>query len=90
MDLKVFLNTFMVIFIAEIFDKTELAIFSFSLRNQGRFSIFLGAMIAFLISTILALVLGSFISHIISAKFIRYISSGIFLITSILIFIGKI
>jgi len=90
MGLKIFLSTFLVVFLAELFDKTEIAIVSLSLKDNSRILIFLGAMAAFLVSTALALALGDLLAHYINPKFIRYICTAIFFIVGFLSLFGKV
>ena len=89
MELKLFLNTFALVFLAEIFDKTEIAVVSLSLKNKSKSAIFFGAMTAFFISTLIALFAGSFLNRLLNPRFVRYISSAIFFVTGALIMIGK-
>ena len=88
MGLKLFLSTFLFVFLAELFDKTEIAIVSLSLKNSSKISIFLGAMAAFLVSTILALTFGDLLAHYINPKFVRYVCAGIFFAAGFLSLFG--
>ncbi|OPX30750.1 MAG: hypothetical protein B1H08_00840 [Candidatus Omnitrophica bacterium 4484_171] len=90
MGLKLFLSTFLVVFLAELFDKTEIAIVSLSLKGNSKIFIFLGAMAAFLVATVLALVLGDLLARYINPKFIRYICAATFFIVGFLSLFGKI
>lgn len=89
MSFKVFLITFSTILIAEIFDKTELALISLAIKEKNKISIFLGAMFAFFLATILAILLGEIIHRFISPRIIRYLSGGVFIVVGIFIFSGK-
>ena len=90
MGLKLFLSAFSVVFIAELFDKTEIAIISLSLKNSSKIFIFLGAIAAFLVSTVLALTFGSLLARYINPKFIRYICAAVFFAVGLLSLYGKI
>jgi putative Ca2+/H+ antiporter (TMEM165/GDT1 family) len=89
MNLKVFLAAFSTIFLAELFDKTELAVFSLASKESSRISVFLGAMLAFLIATLLAILFGGALSKIIDPKVMRYISASVFFMAGFLILFGK-
>jgi putative Ca2+/H+ antiporter (TMEM165/GDT1 family) len=89
MNWKVFFITFATIFLAEIFDKTELAIFSLSMKEEDKMAVFMGAMFAFFIATLLAVILGGFLSRFIEPKIIRYVSAFIFLAIGLFIIFGK-
>jgi len=89
-NIKSFFATFIVIFFAELLDKTELAVISLSLKERSKSSVFWGAMFAFFIATFLAVVFGGFVSKFVSPKVIRYVSSIIFFLVGIFILLGKI
>lgn len=89
MNMKVFFSTFLVIFLAELFDKTEIAVVSLSLKESSKISIFLGAMCAFFVATLLALLFSDTIARFVNPQAIRYMSAFLFLATGILIFLGK-
>lgn len=58
MDLKIMLTTFSMIFLAELGDKTQLAILSFAIKTKSPFSVLLGAGGALLLATVLAIAFG--------------------------------
>jgi putative Ca2+/H+ antiporter (TMEM165/GDT1 family) len=89
MNLKIFLVAFSTIFLAELFDKTELAVFSLAAKESNKLSIFLGAMAAFFFATLLALLFGELLSKFINPKAIRYVSASVFFVAGLLILWGK-
>jgi putative Ca2+/H+ antiporter (TMEM165/GDT1 family) len=89
MNLKVFFVAFSTIFLAELFDKTELAVLSLSAKEKSRLPIFLGAMLAFFIATLLAIVFGDILARFINPKVMRYVSASIFFAAGVLILSGK-
>ena len=89
MSLKIFWTAFTTIMVAELFDKTELAIFSLGLKEHSKISVFIGAMCAFFVATLIALLLGQFIARFIDAKTIRYVSAFVFFVAGTLILLGK-
>lgn len=89
MDLKVFLITFGTIFMAELFDKTELAVLSLAAKEKSKLPIFLGAMAAFFIATLLAILFGDLLSKFIDPKLMRYLSASVFFAAGVLIILGK-
>jgi putative Ca2+/H+ antiporter (TMEM165/GDT1 family) len=74
---------------AELFDKTELAVFSLAAKENSKLSIFLGAMAAFFIATLLALLFGDLLSKLINPKMMRCVSASIFFGAGLLILWGK-
>lgn len=90
MDFKIFFSTFLLIFLAELGDKTQLAALSLSAEKRTPLSIFLGAMFAFLVSTSIAVFLGTVGSKIIPTAIIQKISAISFIAIGILILFKKI
>jgi putative Ca2+/H+ antiporter (TMEM165/GDT1 family) len=90
MSFKIFLTAFITIFLAELFDKTELAVLSLAMKETSKWSVLLGAMCAFLLATVLAVFLGGFISQFINPRMLRYGSAVVFFGAGILILLGKI
>ena len=90
MSLKIVMTTFTTIFLAELFDKTELAVFSLSMKHQSRLSVLIGAMCAFFVATVLALFLGQYIAKFVDEKTMKYVSASVFFVAGGLILLGKI
>ncbi len=75
MDWKVFLTAFAAVFIAELGDKTQLATVLFAAdRDVSKYSIFLAASTALVLSTALAVLAGTFLSEYINEKYLHYIA----------------
>lgn len=89
MDLKIMLTTFAMIFLAEVGDKTQLAILSFAIKTKSPFSVFLGAGGALLLATILAVFFGGVLLKFIPESYIRYISGSLFVLFGGLILFGR-
>lgn len=69
MDYKLLLLVFTSVFIAELGDKTQLATLLFaSGKEASRLTIFLGASLALIATTAIAVLAGGFISHFISER----------------------
>ncbi|MBW2036317.1 MAG: TMEM165/GDT1 family protein [Deltaproteobacteria bacterium] len=71
MDLKVLLTTFGMIFLAEIGDKTQLAVLSFAAQNKPRLAVFLGSAAALVLTSLLAVSFGEGLSRFIPANYVR-------------------
>lgn len=82
---KLFFTTFFLIFIAELGDKTQLAVLAKSASTQHvRWVVFLGASLALLSSTLVAVLLGGFLSRF-NPRMIRLIAGLMFCLFGILI-----
>ncbi|MFH0924190.1 MAG: TMEM165/GDT1 family protein [bacterium] len=90
MDWKIILTTFWTIFLAELGDKTQLATITMTAKTKKGFSVFLGAIIAFLVLTIIGTSFGEFITKILPAEYLEKIAASAFILIGILMLWGKI
>lgn len=79
MDIKTFLITFCAIFLAEIGDKTQFATLAFSLDTKSKISVFLGASLALICSSLIAVIIGSTIAKIVPFSYLRIGSAFMFI-----------
>lgn len=89
MNWKVFFTCFISILIAEMGDKTQLAVLGFTTESKSALSIFLGAMAAFFVVTLLAIVFGEIINKYIPQKYVHIGSGFLFIIIGIIILIKR-
>ncbi|HZX11713.1 MAG TPA: TMEM165/GDT1 family protein [Acidobacteriota bacterium] len=90
MNLKVFIATFWAIFIAELADKTQLVGMSMAARTGKPISVWLGSVSAYIVVTIISVLIGTLLSKYIKPEIIRYIGGGVFIIIGLLILLNKI
>ena len=79
MDIKVLLTTFGMIFLAELGDKTQLATLCFAAESKSRLSVFLGSAGALVLTSLIAVLIGSAVSKIIPANYIRVGAGALFI-----------
>ncbi|MBN1574261.1 MAG: TMEM165/GDT1 family protein [Deltaproteobacteria bacterium] len=90
MDLKLFFTVFGTIFLAELGDKTQLAVMALAAENhKGLLSIFLGSVLALALTSLIGVLLGGVIAKYVSASIIQYVAGGLFVVVGILIIVGK-
>ena len=77
MDLKLLMTTFGMVFLAELGDKTQIATFCFSAECDSRLSVFLGSAGALVLSSLIAVMLGGWVSRLIPPAAIK-MGAGIF------------
>ena len=83
MSWKIFLSTFMLIFLAELGDKTQLAVMLQS-AVHGRWIVFLAASAALLSSVVLGVFLGGVLSKMVSERVIHGVGGVLFLVFGLL------
>lgn len=79
----IFITTFFLVFLAELGDKTQIAAFSLAAKYGSFLSVALGASLALIVSTLLAVGLGHFLSSRLPKKLLRILSGVLFLATGI-------
>lgn len=83
--LKAFGTAFGLTFIAELGDKTQIAVLTLSAR-YGFWPVFLGATVAFVVLDAMAVTVGALIARLVPELVIRYISAAIFILFGVLAF----
>lgn len=86
---KVFFTTFGVMFLAELGDKTQLAVISCASRFRSPWTVFAGAALAMILATAIGTAVGSFLPAVLGERAVRYVSGGLFVVFGILILAGK-
>jgi len=86
---KIFLTSFGIMFLAELGDKTQLAVLSLAGRFRSPWTVFAGAALAMVLATGLGVLVGNFLPSMIGERAIRYVSGGLFILFGILVLAGK-
>ena len=80
MDFKLMLTTFVMILIAELGDKTQLATFAFAVEGKSKLAVFLGSSFALILTSLLAVVFGSAVTRVIPANYIKGGAGALFIL----------
>jgi putative Ca2+/H+ antiporter (TMEM165/GDT1 family) len=88
-DWKLFASTFVAIFIAELGDKTQLAVLSFSAAGGSRWNTFLASAAALALSSAIAAFGGELLSRWVSPLLLRRLAGGVFLLMGALFLLRK-
>ncbi|MEO0278804.1 MAG: TMEM165/GDT1 family protein [candidate division WOR-3 bacterium] len=83
MDWKLIATVFISIFLAELGDKTQLAVLSFSASSNKWLEVFLGASVAFVVITLIGAFFGTTISRYIDSEVVGKIAGIIFILIGI-------
>lgn len=86
LDLKLFLMSFGMLFLAELGDKTQLAVFTLVTQYQKPVPIFLGASLALVLVTLIGALFGNVVAKYIPAEYLKlaagilFVGIGIFIL----------
>jgi putative Ca2+/H+ antiporter (TMEM165/GDT1 family) len=78
-DLQLLSSTFIMIFLAELGDKTQISTFAVASHGHSPLSVFLGASLALVMTSVVAVLLGSAVGRIVPAKIVKILSGLVFL-----------
>jgi putative Ca2+/H+ antiporter (TMEM165/GDT1 family) len=84
MDWRVVLTTFAALFIAELGDKTQLAVITLTTKHQKPLPIFLGATLALASVTLLGVLGGEVISRLVPGEMLHKLAAGLFVVLGLL------
>jgi putative Ca2+/H+ antiporter (TMEM165/GDT1 family) len=90
MDLKIFTSTFLLIFLAELGDKTQLAVVALSAKEKTPLTIFLSAALALVAATLIAVIVGTVGAKYLPINIVEKIAAFAFIVIGVLIFFNKI
>jgi Ca2+/H+ antiporter, TMEM165/GDT1 family len=89
MDWKIFATAFVTLFVAELGDKTQLAVISMTANSSKIWSVFLGASLALVCVTLLGVLFGGIITQYVPTEWLQRIVAASFIIIGILMLLGK-
>jgi len=82
-------TAFLLVFLAELGDKTQLSTMLLASKSNSIWNIFIGSACALVLSSLLGVLAGSVIHKYIPISYIRYLSGAAFLIVGGLLIGGK-
>jgi Ca2+/H+ antiporter, TMEM165/GDT1 family len=89
MDWKIFGTAFLTLFLAELGDKTQLAVITMTSGTESKVSVFLGAALALVVVTLLGVVFGGVLSQYIPTEWLQRIVAAAFIVIGVLMLFGK-
>lgn len=87
---KLLWSTFTLLFVAELGDKTQLAVILTSANSERPWTVFLGAALALVTVTLIGTLAGQVIARFVSPDLLRKGASGLFVVMGVLMFFNKI
>ena len=89
MDWKIFATAVTTLFLAELGDKTQLAVITMSANTNSKLSIFLGAAAALVVVTLIGVLGGSLLSSYIPTEWLQRIVAVAFIVIGAFMLLGK-
>jgi putative Ca2+/H+ antiporter (TMEM165/GDT1 family) len=86
---KTFCTTFGIMLLAEIGDKTQLAVVSLTTRHRSPWVVFTASTCALVVATGIGVALGSAVTAVAGERAVRSVSGGLFVLFGVLILAGK-
>ncbi|HEY9644352.1 MAG TPA: TMEM165/GDT1 family protein [Coleofasciculaceae cyanobacterium] len=84
-EIKVFLSTFLTIFLAELGDKTQMTTLLISAESQSPWTVFIGAGSALVLTSLLGVMVGSWLAQRFSPQALEKAAGVMLLIISVLL-----
>lgn len=89
MEWKIFGTAFLTLFLAELGDKTQLAVITLTAKSDSKLAVFLGASTALILVTLLAVLFGGLLTQYVPAEWLQRIVASAFIIIGVLMLWGK-
>lgn len=89
MDWKIFASAFITLFLAELGDKTQLAVITMTSSTESKISVFLGASLALVAVTLIGVVFGGVLSQYVPTEWLQRIVAAAFIVIGVLMLFGK-
>ena len=89
MEWKLLLSTFIAVFAAELGDKTQLATFALASGGRSKLAVFLGASLALIATSAIAVLLGEAVGRAVPEVWIRRGAGGLFIALGVLMLVGR-
>jgi Ca2+/H+ antiporter, TMEM165/GDT1 family len=92
MDWKIFGTAFLTLFLAELGDKTQLAVITMSAKTESfgsKIAVFAGASIALVLVSLLGVLVGGVLSEYVPTEWLQRIVAAAFIIIGVLMLFGK-
>ena len=89
MDWKVLGTAFVTLFLAELGDKTQLAVITMTANTESKVAVFVGASLALVLVSLLGVLFGGILSQYIPTEWLQRIVAVAFIVIGILMLWGK-
>ncbi|MDR5658902.1 TMEM165/GDT1 family protein [Serpentinicella sp. ANB-PHB4] len=87
--LKTIITTFLIVFVAELGDKTQLQTMLLATQSKSIWPVFIGASLALILSSIIGVLAGTFLTKYIPPSYLQNAAGVVFIVIGILTLSGK-
>jgi putative Ca2+/H+ antiporter (TMEM165/GDT1 family) len=84
-----FFTTFAAVFLAEIGDKTQLAVFGFASQDVSKWTVFIAASLGLIAATSIGVLAGAIVGKYIDPIYIKYGSGVLFIVIGLVIMLKQ-
>jgi putative Ca2+/H+ antiporter (TMEM165/GDT1 family) len=84
-----FFTTFAAVFLAEIGDKTQLAVFGFASQDVSKWTVFIAASLGLIAATSIGVLAGAIVGKYIDPTYIKYGSGVLFIVIGLVIMLKQ-
>jgi putative Ca2+/H+ antiporter (TMEM165/GDT1 family) len=88
-DWRVIASTFGLIFLAELGDKTQLAAIALAAESKSPIAVFVGAVVALGLVTLIGVAIGGTVTKVIPARYIRMAAGALFIVVGAFMLIPR-
>lgn len=89
MEWKIIGTAFLTLFLAELGDKTQLAVITMTAKTDNKLAVFIGASLALIVVTLLAVLFGGLLTQYVPAEWLQRIVAAAFIVIGVLMLFGK-
>jgi putative Ca2+/H+ antiporter (TMEM165/GDT1 family) len=89
MDWKILGTSFLVLFLAELGDKTQLAVITMTASTESKIAVFIGASLALIVVTGLGVLVGGILTQYVPTEWLQRIVAVAFITIGVLMLFGK-
>lgn len=89
MEWKIFGTAFVTLLLAELGDKTQLAVITMTADTDAKISVFLGASLGLITVTLLGVIFGGVLSQYVPTEWLQRIVAAAFIVIGVLMLLGK-
>jgi len=90
LDWRLFFTTLAIIFLAELGDKTQLTTIAMSAQAEKPWSVFFGAALALILTSLLGVAVGHFITDLVPTRLVHIGAGILFLVLGALLIMGRV